>query len=676
MTNRVTVLIYTFPKPGTEDAAFAKIVASIVRTWEHVGRLKTVIVASHRFAAVEKFSAEHANVELQIEPTVVPGNIKTMSLDCIKRLYRRFTTEYVLVIQDDGFPIRSGLEEFLDKCDFYGAPIISDGWKRKLAYAIGLGSFNGGFSLRSRRLCEYASRMWFSFFSKFMPEDHRHLGEDFYYTTLLKFLPMTWFKFRFPSEQEAFQFSVDTLGGRVMYPAGVVPFGLHGKDTTSVHAERPFLELAKIDPAKMRPYHRQMLVGAIEATEDIRLVNPADGEIAELVRGFWRNDPKVVRRIVDWGKGLVPDIVGNRYIGDIGTYRNSIRSILFHTRFRGPLKVLVLTRLEEILRNAVLFNCGEDKGERFYNLAHRLSFDRGDGTPVRAFIARLIVKETADGNRTWTVEFSDKKELTEVPTTGEAATVKATRLNPPSTHTILKKIYDVNGLRNSVTILSYTFPKPGAEDAAFAKIVASIERTWEHVGRLKTVIVASHRFAAVEKFSAEHANVELQIELTLKYGDIHTMSVDCNSKLYTRFSTPYVLIVQDDGYPLRKGLEEFVGKYDFIGAPYVRDVWWKNLICRGLNCWVQNGGFSLRSRRICEAAARYWNEKYHKLGKCQDASEDLFYTKFLPLHERSYRKSFRLATNRESLRFSWDGIVPISKPKVVPFGFHGKVPLG
>lgn len=468
LVDDVTILIYTFPKPGTEDAAFAKIAASIERTWTHVGRLKTVIVASHRFAAVEKFVEDNKEVELQIEPTIVPGNIKTMSMDCIKRLYRRFSTPYVLIIQDDGFPIRGGLEEFLGKCDFYGAPIISDGWKRKLAYAIGLGSFNGGFSLRSRRLCEYASKMWFAFFSKFMAEDNRHLGEDFYYTTLLKFLPMTWFRFRFPSEREAFRFSVDTLGGRVSYPKLAFPFGLHGKDT-------------------MRDY------------------------------------------------------------------------------------------------------CSPDP------------------------------------------------------------------------------------LADAVTILTYTFPKPEAEDAAFAKIVASLERTWEHVGRLKTVIVASHRFAALEQFVADNREVELQIEPTLRHGDIHTMSVDCNSKLYTRFSTPYVLIVQDDGYPLRKGLEKFVGKYDFIGAPYVRDVWWKNLICRVFNCWVQNGGFSLRSRCICEAAARYWNEKYYTLGKCQNASEDLFYTKFLPLHERAYRKAFRLATNRESLRFSWDGAMPIPRPKELPFGFHGKI---
>lgn len=128
MLDSVTILIYTFPFPGKESEAFAKIVASIERTWRHCGKLKTVIVASHRFAEVERFAADHENVKLQIEPALVPGNIKTMSLDCIKNLYKRFTTPYVLIIQDDGYPIRAGLEEFVGKADFWGAPIISDGW--------------------------------------------------------------------------------------------------------------------------------------------------------------------------------------------------------------------------------------------------------------------------------------------------------------------------------------------------------------------------------------------------------------------------------------------------------------------------------------------------------------------------------------------------------------------
>ena len=226
-------------------------------------------------------------------------------------------------------------------------------------------------------------------------------------------------------------------------------------------------------------------------------------------------------------------------------------------------------------------------------------------------------------------------------------------------------------MRDQVTILIYSFPHPGEEHAAFAKIMHAVLETWRHVGELKTVIVVSHRFEDADRFAAEHMNVEIQVEPTLIPGDIHTMSVDCNSRLYERFSTPYVLVIQDDGFPLRAGLEEFVGRYDFIGAPYVRDVWWKNLICRAFNYWMQNGGFSLRSRRICEAAAKYWNSKYAaKLGRSADAAEDLYYTKVLPLHERDYRKEFRFASNRESLRFSWDALVPIPKPTELPFGFH------
>lgn len=231
MNGDVTILIYTFPKPGTEDAAFAKIAASIEHTWRLIGRLKTVIVASHHFAAVDAFAFANVEVEVQIEPTIVPGDIRTMSMDCIKRLHARFSTPYVLVIQDDGFPIRDNLSDFVGKADFWGAPIISDGWKRKVAYALGLGSFNGGFSLRTKRLCEYAARMWECVFSKVFSEDSRFLGEDFYYTTWLKLLPTTWFRFRFPTEQEAFRFAFDNLGGLVSCPTDVKPFGAHGPPT-------------------------------------------------------------------------------------------------------------------------------------------------------------------------------------------------------------------------------------------------------------------------------------------------------------------------------------------------------------------------------------------------------------------------------------------------------------
>ena len=230
--DRVSVVIYTFPPAGREEEMFRWIMCSILHTWAILGKLNTVIVASSCFPAVARFAAEHEDVvDLQINTGLIPGNIKTMSLDCIKNLHARFSTPHCLIIQDDGFPLKDSLGNFLDRYDFVGAPIISDGWKRQLAYSIGMGSFNGGFSLRSRRLCEYASRSWFSIFSKFMDEDHRHLGEDFYYTTLLKFLPITWLRFRFPPMNTAFRFSIDGLDGHVTIPKDVEPFGFHGKYT-------------------------------------------------------------------------------------------------------------------------------------------------------------------------------------------------------------------------------------------------------------------------------------------------------------------------------------------------------------------------------------------------------------------------------------------------------------
>ena len=231
MKENVTILIYTFPQPGAEDVAFAKIVASIERTWGHVGLLKTVIVASHRFAAVEEFVAAHDNVELQVEPSIVHGDVKTMSLDCITKLHSRFSTRYVLIIQDDGFPIRDGLEEFVGKWDYIGAPIMSDGWKRKLCFALDLASYNGGFSLRSKRYCEYVSKWWFRFGHLWLSPQSRHIGEDFVYCFLARLNPYAWLKFRFPSEREAWRFSYDSLSGATALPEGISPFGLHGKAT-------------------------------------------------------------------------------------------------------------------------------------------------------------------------------------------------------------------------------------------------------------------------------------------------------------------------------------------------------------------------------------------------------------------------------------------------------------
>ena len=238
--------------------------------------------------------------------------------------------------------------------------------------------------------------------------------------------------------------------------------------------------------------------------------------------------------------------------------------------------------------------------------------------------------------------------------------------------TVHRERLDYGKGRDDVTVIAYHFWGDSGYDDAFKRIECAIRETWLHCAMMKTVIVANKATEYVRQFAAKFSAVTIQIEPSLVPGRIFTMSADMNGRLAARFDTPYCLIVQNDGFPLRSGLDEFVGKYDFIGAPYIRDVWWKQLVARSLNYHVQNGGFSLRSKAICEAAANYWNTKYAARGEFADSSEDLFYTKYLPLKESAYRRRFRFGHHSESLAFSYDAIVPIDCPAQMPFGFHGE----
>ena len=182
-------------------------------------------------------------------------------------------------------------------------------------------------------------------------------------------------------------------------------------------------------------------------------------------------------------------------------------------------------------------------------------------------------------------------------------------------------------MTDKVTILAYYFRPKAGSDTGFLPLEHAIRETWKHCGYLKTVIVSNERLPPADAFAAKNINVEIQVEPSLIPGNIQSMSDDCNGKLYSRFSTPYVLIIQEDGYPLRQGLEEFVGKYDFIGAPYIRDIWWKNLVCGICGYWVQNGGFSLRSKRM------------HRLSSPNSFSASVFAVSVFPVPVGPAKKS-------------------------------------
>ena len=219
----VTLLLYCFPEetpPGFFDAfEFA-----IRQSWSVLGYLPTVIV-THRADCipVEVFAPEQ--VEIQEAPTLQPGDIRTMSRDCIQQLYRRFSTSHVLIVQNDGWPLRDELRDFL-QYDFVGAPNVTPGWRAKISDALGLTVLNGGFSLRSHRLCRLVA-----YFGRLLPLALIPSEDHFY----------SWFRafFRFPKAAIARQFSEDALDGLLPPAPEAQPMGFHRDSTYAVLCAAP-----------------------------------------------------------------------------------------------------------------------------------------------------------------------------------------------------------------------------------------------------------------------------------------------------------------------------------------------------------------------------------------------------------------------------------------------------
>lgn len=224
-----------------------------------------------------------------------------------------------------------------------------------------------------------------------------------------------------------------------------------------------------------------------------------------------------------------------------------------------------------------------------------------------------------------------------------------------------------------VTALVYHFWDEARFDAQFGLVESAIYETWRQCGRMKTCVVANMSTPRLEAFAAAHGGlVSLRLSPALVPGSVSSMSVDCNANLHRYFDTEYVLVIQNDGFPLRPGLEAFVGTCDYIGAPFVR----KTRLNRLLGLWprfaVGNGGFSLRSKRICELASFYWGKRYRRIpAESRFAREDAFYCFVLPFLEPAFRKAVRIASWEEAVRFSYDSLYG-EGVDALPFGFHGK----
>lgn len=85
-----------------------------------------------------------------------------------------------------------------------------------------------------------------------------------------------------------------------------------------------------------------------------------------------------------------------------------------------------------------------------------------------------------------------------------------------------------------------------------------------------------------------------------------------------------------------------------------------------------NGGFSLRSHKICENAAREWRRKPLEKG-CLAQTEDVFYT-VTACRNPFYRLKHRFPGSNLARRFSvidFDGALDVHSLGFIPFGVHG-----
>lgn len=223
---------------------------------------------------------------------------------------------------------------------------------------------------------------------------------------------------------------------------------------------------------------------------------------------------------------------------------------------------------------------------------------------------------------------------------------------------------------DKLSIVVYFYRNVLDEPSSFLFTKCAILETWRQLGALKTILVTNRYSEPLTDFAEKHPYyVTLQIESSLRPGTTEDLSIDCLTKLGSRFDTEYALTVQDDGFPIRPGIEKFIGKWDFIGTPYRR----ANLLglCAGTlrRHWPANGGFSLRSKRLCKLVSESFDPTWYKTLSPEERSEDIFITDILPRHNRMFAKKIKWADSYVAANFAYDASLPKNISKH-PLGFH------
>ncbi len=161
--------------------------------------------------------------------------------------------------------------------------------------------------------------------------------------------------------------------------------------------------------------------------------------------------------------------------------------------------------------------------------------------------------------------------------------------------------------------------------------------------------------------------------------DYQEFNVTLGTKMINYIETDQMLMVQEDGYVLNADAwrDEFL-HYDYLATPWLEEDWSLNNLCQGSKDHaVGGGGFSLRSRRFLEEAAKLPYDK----NMASIVNEDVFMcnTRFARNHLES--KGMRYAPLDLAVYFGLglSNIVEIFEKGYIKreemFGFHGYTAL-
>lgn len=227
--------------------------------------------------------------------------------------------------------------------------------------------------------------------------------------------------------------------------------------------------------------------------------------------------------------------------------------------------------------------------------------------------------------------------------------------------------------RDDVTVVAYVFGPSEKMPTYVDSIELALRETYRWCGLLKTTLVVNQMTEGLERLKSEFGGVfRVDVDSSLKPGDIVGFSRNMIKTLPERFDTPYILNIHPDGFPLRRGLDEFVGRWDYIGAPWhIDDDDFITRILLSRNNGAGNGGFALRSRKICEIGAAAYRRFWKIIPDCYLLYEDIFFTRFLTRWHPGYSRRISLATRVDSMRFSVCEEVDVADGlQGMPFGFH------